>query len=34
MKLNLLLATLAFAVLVLAFSGWLVHGVRSRPRFA
>jgi hypothetical protein len=33
MKLNLLLAALAFAVLALALSGWLVQSVRRRPRF-
>jgi hypothetical protein len=32
MKLNLLLAALAFAVLLLALSGWLVQGARRRPR--
>jgi hypothetical protein len=32
MKLHLLVATLAFGVLLLALGGWLVQGLRSTPR--
>jgi hypothetical protein len=32
MKLSLLLATVAFGVLLLALGGWLVQGLRSTPR--
>jgi hypothetical protein len=32
MKLHLLVATLAFGVLLLALAGWLVQGLRSTPR--
>jgi hypothetical protein len=32
MKLNLLVATFALGVLLLALGGWLVQGLRSTPR--
>jgi len=32
MKLSLLVATVAFGVLLLALGGWLVQGLRSTPR--
>ena len=32
MKLSLLVATVAFGVLILALGGWLVQGLRSTPR--
>ncbi len=34
MKLNLLVASIALAVLLLALAGWLVQGVRRNPRAA